>query len=206
MYISTVCFHVRYHGPIFFPCVCAFCVAKVDAPHQHDHHHHHHRDDLMIINTVNTPTSNGRTKVRPGPGPEPRAGPTERICLCELLFFFFYYSFYHFKRNVTSGWKGVAHLGLAATRRRVANYLQQQQPPLCSLFNCQAATATGNSIVKWSRAAAAGWMNPPHWLGFNSICLARRWRRRGRRRERGKEGRWGRARRNGSPNFRFHFI
>lgn len=91
IYISTACFHVRYHGPIFFPCVCAFCVAKVDAPHQHDHHHDH-RDDLMIINTVNTPTSNGRAKVRPGPKPEPepRAGPTERICLCELLFFFFF--------------------------------------------------------------------------------------------------------------------
>lgn len=86
---------------------------------------------IMIINTVNTPTSNGRAKVRPGPEPkpEPRAGPTERICLCELLFFFFFcffvfYSFFHLKRNVTSGWKGVAHLGL---------------PTICSMSSLRSA-------------------------------------------------------------------
>lgn len=81
MCIVCACFHVRYQGSslAFISYIHFFCVAKVDAPQQHDHHHHnhHHDDDLMIINTVNTPTSNGERRWDP-PG---RARPTERICL-----------------------------------------------------------------------------------------------------------------------------
>lgn len=81
MCIVCACFHVRYQGSslAFISYIHFFCVAKVDAPQQHDHHNHnhHHDDDLMIINTVNTPTSNGERRWDP-PG---RARPTERICL-----------------------------------------------------------------------------------------------------------------------------
>lgn len=92
-YISSVCFHVRYHEPIFFSCVClcAFCVAKVDAPHQHDHHHHHDYDHHHKYrqHTHKQRSREGETRPRAQARASSRANGTHLPVWASFLFFVF---------------------------------------------------------------------------------------------------------------------